>query len=174
MKARWSQRHPRWVWLGAVVALLMVDQLTKWVISNTLELGETVRVTDWLNVVYVLNTGAAFSVLADAGGWQRWFLIGVSLLVVGAVSIVCLSRYAQPLDRWMGAFVVGGGSGNLMDRVQSGAVVDFLDFHWRNIHWPAFNLADVFIVCAALAWCLFSLKAPPRQHAIERPEELRS
>ena len=64
----------------------------------------------------------------------------------------------------------GGGDGNLMDRVHIGAVVDFLDFHWRSIHWPAFNLADVFIVCATLTWCLFSLRAPIRK----TPEEPRS
>ena len=69
---------------------------------------------------------------------------------------------------------VGGGGGNLVDRIHIGAVVDFLDFHWRNIHWPAFNLADVFIVCAALTWCLASLKASPRQPTRRTSEELPS
>jgi signal peptidase II len=78
------------------------------------------------------------------------------------------------LDRWLGALVVGGGSGNLVDRVQIGAVVDFLDFHWRSIHWPAFNLADVFIVCGALTWCLVSFRAPPRQLIRKASEETRS
>lgn len=174
MTARWIQRNPRWIWLGAVSTLLLLDQITKSFFSTHLELGEAVRVTDWLNVVHVLNTGAAFSLLADAGGWQRWLFIGVSTLVVGVVSVVCLARQAEPLDRWLGAFVVGGGGGNLVDRIQTGAVVDFLDFHWRNIHWPAFNLADVFIVCAALTWCLVSLKAPPREPTSKTPEELPS
>jgi len=174
MTACWTQRNPRWTWLAAVAILLLLDQSTKSYFSTTLELGEAVRVTDWLNFVHVLNTGAAFSLLADAGGWQRWFFIGVSVLVVGVVSVVCLARQAEPLDRWLGAFVAGGGCGNLVDRVQIGAVVDFLDFHWRNIHWPAFNLADVFIVCAALTWCLVSLRAPPRQPTGKAPEELPS
>ena len=174
MNTRWTQRNPRWTWLAAVAALLFVDQLSKSYFSTILELGEAVRVTDWFNFVHVLNAGAAFSFLADAGGWQRWFFIGVSVLVVGFVSVVCLARQAEPLDRWLGAFVAGGGGGNLVDRVQIGAVVDFLDFHWRNIHWPAFNLADVFIVCAALTWCLASLKAPPRQPTRKTPEELPS
>jgi signal peptidase II len=174
MTARWTQRNPRWTWLAVVAILLLLDQSTKSYFSTILELGEAVRVTDWLNFVHVLNAGAAFSFLADAGGWQRWFFIGVSVLVVGFVSMVCLARQAEPLDRWLGAFVAGGGGGNLVDRVQIGAVVDFLDFHWGNIHWPAFNLADVFIVCAALTWCLVSLRAPPRQPTGKAPEELPS
>ena len=174
MTARWTQRNPRWTWLAAVAILLLLDQSTKSYFSTILELGEAVRVTDWFNFVHVLNAGAAFSFLADAGGWQRWFFIGVSVLVVGFVSVVCLARQAEPLDRWLGAFVAGGGGGNLVDRVQIGAVVDFLDFHWRNIHWPAFNLADVFIVCAALTWCLSSLKASPRQPTRRTSEELPS
>jgi signal peptidase II len=163
MMARWLQRNPRWTWIAAVAILLLLDQLTKSMFSTALELGEVIRVTDWLNFVHVLNTGAAFSLLADAGGWQRWFFIAVSALVVGVVSLLCLARQAERLDRWVGAFVVGGGGGNLIDRIQTGAVVDFLDFHWRNIHWPAFNLADVFIVCSMLVWCVVSMKAPPRQ-----------
>ncbi len=170
MTARWTQRNPRWTWLAAVAILLLLDQSTKLYFSTILELGEAVQVTDWLNFVHVLNAGAAFSFLADAGGWQRWFCIGVSVLVVGVVSFVCLARQAEPLDRWLGAFVAGGGGGNLVDRVQIGAVVDFLDLHWGNIHWPAFNLADVFIVCATLTWCLFSLRVPIRK----TPEELPS
>ncbi|QHE89170.1 signal peptidase II [Hydrogenophaga sp. BPS33] len=174
MTARWAQRNPRWTWLAAIAALLFVDQISKSYFSTTLALGEAVRVTEWLNFVHVLNTGAAFSLLADAGGWQRWFFIGVSVLVVGVVSVVCLARQAAPLDRWVGAFVVGGGGGNLVDRVQIGAVVDFLDFHWRSIHWPAFNLADVFIVCSMLVWCFASLKAPPRRSPRKTPGELPS
>jgi len=174
MNPRWTQRNPRLAWLAAVAIILLLDQTTKSYFSTALELGESVRVTDWFNFVHALNEGAAFSFLADAGGWQRWLLIGVSVLVVGAVSVMCLAQQAEPLDRWMGAFVVGGGGGNLVDRIQTGAVVDFLDFHWRAMHWPAFNLADVFIVCAALFWCLISLKAPPRPSIRDVPEELSS
>lgn len=171
MAACWTQRNPRWTWLAAVATLLMFDQISKSYFSTTLELGESVPVTEWFNLVHVLNTGAAFSLLADAGGWQRWFFIGVSVVVVGVVSVVCLARQAVALDRWVGAFVVGGGGGNLVDRIQIGAVVDFLDFHWRGIHWPAFNLADVFVVCSMLVWCFASLKAPPRQPTQEKAHE---
>ena len=151
--AYWPKRHPRQAWLIAVVALVFADQISKTYFSTNLALGEGAPVTEWLNFVHVLNRGAAFSFLADAGGWQRWFFIGVSVLVVGFVSAVCLARQALTVDRLAGAFVVGGGGGNLIDRVQMGAVVDFIDVHWRGIHWPAFNLADVFIVGGALVWC---------------------
>jgi len=174
MKARWMQREQRSAWLAAVALLILVDQVSKSHFATTLELGESIKVTDWLNFVHVLNTGAAFSLLADAGGWQRWFFIGVTALVVGVVSVVCLARQAEPLDRWVGAFVVGGGAGNLVDRVQIGAVVDFLDFHWRSVHWPAFNLADVFIVCSMLVWCSASLKSPQRETSGKTSEELSS
>lgn len=174
MTARWTQRNSRWTWLAAVTILILLDQSTKSYFSTALKLGEAIQVTEWFNLVHVLNTGAAFSLLADAGGWQRWFFIGVSALVVGVVSVVCLVPKVAPLDRWLGAFVVGGGGGNLVDRIQLGAVVDFLDLHWRGIHWPAFNLADVFIVCAALTWFLVSLKATHRHPPRKAPEELRS
>ena len=99
----------------------------------------------------------------------------VALVVIGVVSVWAPDRPVEELTpRWAGAFVAGGGGGNLMDRVHIGAVVDFLDFHWRSIHWPAFNLADVFIVCAALIWSLVSLKAPPHQPTGKSPAELPS
>jgi signal peptidase II len=174
MNPRWTQRNPRLAWLAAVAIILLLDQTTKSYFSNALKLGERILVTDWFNFVHLLNTGAAFSFLADAGGWQRWFFIAVSVLVVGVVAVVCLARQAEPLDRLVGAFVVGGGGGNLVDRIQTGAVVDFLDIHWRDIHWPAFNLADIFIVCAAVTWCLASLKAPPRPPKQKIPKDLPS
>lgn len=165
MTARWTRRYPRSTWLTAVATLIFIDQISKSYFSTILKLGEAVKVTEWFNFVHVLNPGAAFSFLADAGGWQRWFFIGVSALVVGFVLVMCLFRQVNMTERWAGAFVAGGGGGNLVDRIQTGAVVDFLDFHWRNIHWPAFNLADVFIVCAALTWCFASLREPASQPA---------
>ncbi|MBY0463948.1 MAG: signal peptidase II [Burkholderiales bacterium] len=158
---RW-QRFPRFAWLVTVGVLVTIDQASKAYFSGLIPLGASVAVTTWFNLVHVLNTGAAFSVLADAGGWQRYFLIAVSALVVVALSWVCLMTHTAALDRWMGAMLVGGGLGNLTDRVQTGAVVDFLDIHWRGLHWPAFNLADVWVVAAAGAWLLASLRAHVR------------
>lgn len=150
---------PRLAWLFVVGLLVTIDQTSKTHFSGLIPLGASVEVTPWFNLVHLLNTGAAFSVLADAGGWQRYFLIAVGSLVVVAVSWVCLMKHTATLDRWVGAMVVGGGLGNLIDRAQTGAVVDFLDIHWRGFHWPAFNFADVWVVAAAGAWLLVSLRA---------------
>ncbi|MDZ7892771.1 MAG: signal peptidase II [Rhodoferax sp.] len=153
----WRGR-PRLTWLVAVALLVAADQLSKAWFASTIPLGQAVEVTPWFNLVHVLNTGAAFSLLADAGGWQRAFLIVVGVLVIVPITFVCLTRNAEPLDRLAGALIVGGGSGNIFDRIANGAVTDFLDLHWRGLHWPAFNLADVFIVLAAAAWILMSLR----------------
>ncbi len=150
--------YPRLVWLLAVGLLLVMDQLSKAWFAATIPLGSAIEVTSWFNLVHVLNTGAAFSLLADAGGWQRAFFIVVGVLVVVPITFVCLARQVEPLERLAGALIVAGGSGNLIDRIGSGAVTDFLDLHWRGLHWPAFNLADVFIVLAAGAWILMSLR----------------
>jgi signal peptidase II len=151
-------RYPRLLWLVVVALLIGADQATKAYFSSTLALGSGIEITAWFNLVNVLNTGAAFSFLADAGGWQRYFFIAIGLVCVVAVSFVCLMRKTDNFERYVGAGVVSGGAGNLIDRIQSGAVVDFLDLHWGRLHWPAFNLADVFIVLAFLAWTLLSLQ----------------
>ena len=158
MTARWTQRNPQLTWLAAVATLLFVDQVSKSFFSTTLEPGEAVQVTEWLNFVHVLNTGAAFSLLADAGGWQRWFFIAVSILVVVPITLTSLFKHIEPLERLVGALIVAGGTGNLIDRMSTGAVTDFLDVHWRGLHWPAFNLADVFIVMAVIGGGVLSLQ----------------
>jgi len=81
-------------------------------------------------------------------------------MVVVPITFVCRARQVEPLERTAGALLVAGGGGNLIDRIASGAVTDFLDLHWRGLHWPAFNLADVFIVLAAGAWILMSFRPP--------------
>lgn len=151
-------RYPRLVWLLFVALLVAADQLAKTYFANTIPLGSGVEVTSWFNLVHILNTGAAFSILADAGGWQRYFFIVIAAVVVIGVTFASLMRRTDPFERKVGALVVAGGGGNLIDRIQSGAVVDFLDVHWRGLHWPAFNLADIFVVAAVGAWLLLSLK----------------
>lgn len=153
----WRGR-PRLTWLIAVVLLVALDQLSKAWFANTIALGSAIEVAPWFNLVHVLNTGAAFSLLADASGWQRVFFIVIGVMVVVPITFVCLAQQVSPLERLAGALIVAGGSGNLIDRIASGAVTDFLDLHWRGLHWPAFNLADVFIVLAAGAWILMSLR----------------
>ena len=155
----WRGR-PCLAWLLAVAFLLALDQLSKAWFASTIALGTAIEVTTWFNLVHVLNTGAAFSLLAEAGGWQRVFFIAIGFAVVVPITFVCLARQVEPLERVAGALLVAGGSGNLIDRIASGAVTDFLDLHWRGLHWPAFNLADVFIVLAAGAWILMSFRPP--------------
>ncbi|MBK9348152.1 MAG: signal peptidase II [Burkholderiales bacterium] len=151
------RKYPRWVWIVMVLALISIDQSTKAFFASTIPLGSAIEVTSWFNFVHVLNTGAAFSILADAGGWQRWFFIFMGVLVLLPITLLCLLRKIDPAECWICAGVVAGGGSNLIDRIQTGAVVDFLDVHWKALHWPAFNLADVFIVSAMFAWVGLSI-----------------
>lgn len=152
-------RNPRIIWVCAVACMVAIDQASKAYFSNALPLGGSVEVTHWFNLVHILNTGAAFSLLADAGGWQRTFFIAFSVMVVAPVSLVCLMTRTSQFERWVGAAVVAGGVGNLIDRIQTGAVVDFLDVHWKSLHWPAFNMADIYVVCALVAWTWFTVRS---------------
>jgi len=146
-----------------------VDQLTKWWAQAALAPYETVAVLPVFNLTLVFNTGAAFSFLSDAGGWQRGFFI-VLASVVSVVLLVWLLRL--PRREWLTglglALVLGGALGNLVDRLWLGHVVDFLDFHWAGHHWPAFNLADsaISVGVALLLWDGFF---PRRRHSEDRP-----
>ncbi len=141
-------------WLGVALVVIVLDHLTKWWVSATLDFQEAIPVLPFFSLVRVHNTGAAFSFLADAGGWQRWFFIAVG--IVATVIIVRLlkrhdhdPRLAFPL-----ALVLGGALGNVIDRVVLGHVVDFLYFHYKSFAWPAFNVADsaITVGAALLIW----------------------
>jgi signal peptidase II len=111
--------------------------------------GEVVHVTGFFNLVHVFNKGAAFSFLANAGGWQRAFFIGVTMAAV-ALIVYLLRRHERERLFCLGlALILGGALGNLWDRVMLGHVVDFLDFHAAGWHWPAFNVADSAITVGA-------------------------
>jgi signal peptidase II len=119
-------------------------------------LGWSHEVTSFFNLVHVLNPGAAFSFLAGAGGWQRWFFLAIAL----AASAWLVWLLARPLREFEGlsySLILGGALGNAFDRAVRGQVIDFLDFHLRGWHWPAFNIADMAIVVAAIALVLQSL-----------------
>jgi len=137
--------------LGLALLLLAVDQATKLWAAGTLDYGMPVAVLPFFNLTLVHNTGAAFSFLADAGGWQRVFFIVVSGVVslVLAVWLWRLPRDARLLGIAL-ALVLGGALGNLVDRVAYGYVIDFLDFHAAGWHWPAFNVADSAISCGVV------------------------
>lgn len=129
-------------WLGLAALVIILDQLSKLWISSHFSYGEGLRVTGFFNLVLAHNTGAAFSFLNDAGGWQRWLFSVIA--IVAAVWIVRLLRQhaAQTLFCFALALILGGALGNLIDRVAYGYVVDFLDFYWGLSHFPAFNVAD--------------------------------
>ena len=139
----------RWLWLSAIVVIL--DQWTKQVVEENFVLYEVLPVTDFFNLTLVYNTGAAFSFLADAGGWQRWFFLGVAVVICTYLVfwLMKLEKH-QRLLPFAIAMIVGGASGNVIDRFLYGHVVDFLDFYIADWHWPAFNLADSAIVLGVI------------------------
>ena len=148
----------RWLWLSALVIVL--DQLSKAWITNHFAYGERLTILSVFNLVLAHNTGAAFSMLNNAGGWQRWMF---SAIAIGASAwIVWLLRkhLQQKLFCLALALILGGALGNLIDRIAYGYVVDFLDFYWNTYHFPAFNLADSTITCGAalLLWDSFTEK----------------
>ncbi|TNF56317.1 MAG: signal peptidase II [Burkholderiales bacterium] len=149
-------------WLALALAIVLVDQLTKWWIIGHYRLGDSTYVTSFFNIVRAHNTGAAFSFLANAGGWQRWFFIGLSAVVSIFVLWMLRSHSSQKLFSFALACILAGAIGNnLIDRVVHGYVVDFLDFHWSFLaglfpggHFPAFNVADMAITAGAVALIL--------------------
>lgn len=145
-KPWWHKLAP---WLGLATVIVLADQLSKLAIERRFEFGDVLPVTGFFNLVLTYNKGAAFSFLAGASGWQgRMFtVIGIaaSLFIV-----FLLARHGtQRLFSLALALILGGALGNVIDRLAHGHVIDFLDFHWRGWHWPAFNLADSAIVGGA-------------------------
>ena len=145
-------RHaPRsmFVWLGIALVILLADQFTKVLIIGSFELGDSHSVTSIFNLVRVHNSGAAFSFLSSASGWQRWFFTAIGVGAAGFIVWLLRSHPNQRLFCFALALVLGGAIGNVIDRVLWGYVIDFLDFHWDWLaplfyqgHFPAFNVAD--------------------------------
>jgi signal peptidase II len=136
-------RHPPWRWLGVAVVVVVLDQLTKFLVVREFALYDRVPVLPFFDLVRLHNTGAAFSMLAGASGWQNWFFTAVAVVVCG----VLLWWFRQlPPDRVLVplalTLVIGGAIGNLIDRLAYGYVVDFVLLYWRDWSYPAFNVAD--------------------------------
>lgn len=137
-----------WLWLSALV--VVIDQITKYWVVAEFELYERLSVLPFFNLTLAHNEGAAFSFLAGAGGWQRWFFTAIAL-VVSVALVVWLKRLPKS-DRLVAialALILGGAIGNVYDRIMFGYVVDFLDFFWNGYHFPAFNVADSAITVGA-------------------------
>lgn len=147
-----------WAWYLLALVLIALDQWTKITATEQLIYAQPVRVTSFFNFTLLHNTGAAFSFLSDAGGWQRWFF-GIIAAVVSVVLTVWIARLGSA-KRWEAcalALVLSGAIGNLYDRIAYGYVVDFIALHYEGYAWPAFNIADsaICIGAAMLLWDMF-------------------
>ncbi len=131
----------KWLWLSLLAVIL--DQASKLAIAGSMQLYQSIEIVPYFNLTYVHNTGAAFSFLSEAGGWQRWFFAGLAL-VISVVIAVWLARLKQheTLLAVALSLILGGAIGNLIDRLAYGYVIDFLDVYYQTWHWPAFNIAD--------------------------------
>lgn len=152
----------RWWTLSLVV--VVTDQASKYAISEWLLFGSVMPITTFFNLVHFGNTGAAFSFLADAGGWQRYFFIAAALAV--SIGLALLLRKPRPESEALSyGLILGGAVGNLIDRAFRGHVIDYLDLHWESWHWPAFNLADMSIVGGVTLLLVSSLRSKNRRAA---------
>lgn len=144
-----SQTGLRWWWL--TVTFLVLDQITKHWVAGSFYLYESVNILPFFSFTYVHNTGAAFSFLADQGGWQRWFFTAIAT-IASVVFIVWLSKTPKENKLLSIAFalMLSGAVGNLIDRALFGYVIDFIDFHWAGYRFPAFNIADSAIFVGAV------------------------
>ena len=138
----------RWYALAGLVVVL--DQLSKWLVLENIGFGETIYVTSFWNWVLTFNPGAAFSFLADQPGWQRWLFTALALGVSGWIAHMLRQHPQQQLLSLALALVMGGALGNVIDRVRFGAVVDFVQWHVAGYYWPAFNVADSAITLGAV------------------------
>jgi len=152
------------LWLGIALVILLADQLTKLLIVDSFALGDSQTVTTFFNLVRVHNSGAAFSMLSTASGWQRWFFTAIGIVATFFILWLLRSHPTQKLFCFALALVLGGAVGNVIDRIAYGHVIDFLDFHWDALspvffqgHFPAFNVADSAISVGAICLILDEL-----------------
>ena len=151
---------PLYKWLSISAVVVVFDLYTKRLIQNAFEYGEHLKITSFFDFVRYHNEGAAFSFLADAGGWQKWFFSGVSMIAVVVITYLIKKHQNQKLFCFGLALVLGGAIGNLYDRLTLGYVVDFLSFHVNDWFWPAFNVADSAICVGVALLLLDSFKKP--------------
>ena len=140
--------------------VILFDQVSKWLMVTWLSLYETVIVMPYFNLTMVHNEGAAFSFLAQAGGWQRWFFIGLAL-IISVVLLVWLAKLkpTEKLEAISLSLILGGALGNVIDRISYGYVIDFIDLYIGHNHWPVFNIADSAICIGAILLVADSFKS---------------
>jgi signal peptidase II len=153
-------------WLGLAAVLVVLDQLVKLVVVRSLELGERIPVLPFFSWVRWHNTGAAFSMLNDLGGWQRWLFVALALGFSGFL-LYELRRLAEGerLQAFVYALILGGALGNMIDRLRTGYVVDYVLVHYQEWYFPAFNLADSALSVGAVLWILLLLREGKRERA---------
>ena len=148
-------------WLAISAVIVALDLYTKHLVQNAFEYAEHLTVTSFFDVVRYHNEGAAFSFLADAGGWQKWFFSGISVVAIVVIVYMLKKYHHQKLFSLGLALVLGGAIGNLYDRLTLGYVVDFLHFHYQAYAWPAFNVADS-AICVGVAFLLIDSFTKPK------------
>jgi signal peptidase II len=154
-----------WVWLSVIVVAL--DQFTKWYVVGSFELYEIRPVGPFLDLTRLHNEGAAFGILANAGGWQRWFFL-VLAGAIGVAIVLWLRSLPARGQYWLAiglALILGGAIGNAWDRFFDGYVVDYLHFHWGDAYFPAFNVADIAITGGAIMLIIDALLDGRRRKA---------
>ncbi len=153
-----NNRQAFLLWLGLSSFLLILDQLTKVIAKNSLFEGVSQPVTSFLNWTLVYNSGAAFSFLAQAGGWQRWFFTSVGIIAALIMIWLIRKNTHQTIFSLALSLVLSGAIGNVIDRIIYGAVVDFVDVHYMGWHWPAFNIADSAITIGVILLIVDEIK----------------
>ena len=144
-------------WLGLALLVVVLDQLTKTLVIGGFEPGASRTVTSFFNLVRVHNTGAAFSFLAGASGWQRWFFVGIGAAATGFIVWMLRRHGSQRLFAFALALILGGAVGNVIDRLLHGHVVDFIQVHYAGWYFPSFNVADSAITVGAACLILDEL-----------------
>lgn len=139
----------RWPWFSIAMIFWAADQAVKYAVTQRMQLYDSIPIVPGFNWIYVLNPGAAFSFLANAGGWQRYFFTAIAVVVSVVLMFMLWRGVASRLEALAYALLIAGALGNGSDRIRIGAVVDYLDVYWRTWHWPAFNLADICVSTAA-------------------------
>ena len=145
-------------WLGIAALVIVLDQLAKALVVHSMQLGDSHRITSFFNIVRWHNTGAAFSFLAGAAGWQRWFFIGLGTAAALFIVWMLRSHGAQRLFSLALALILGGAVGNVIDRVLHGYVIDFIQVHYGRAYFPSFNVADSAITIGAILLILDELR----------------